>query len=145
MNLDTRKVNINEICNVERAITGKMYKAGTCFIKLSAADETVGQISKMGGIDQRYAIFEPKDEVDTAYLFIAIERCFPAFLRRYRTTINLQFGALKNFVIDWHDDQEAQKYVVDVVGTLNNEIEMTEQQIKLEKEQKRWYLNKMMI
>lgn len=44
MNLNTRKINIYDICNVERAVSGKEYKAGTCFIKLSAVDESVGQI-----------------------------------------------------------------------------------------------------
>lgn len=145
MNLNTRKINIYDICNVERAVSGKEYKAGTCFIKLSAVDESVGQIKDKGFIDQRYAVFEPKDEINTDYMFIAIERCFPEFLRRYRTTINLQFGTLKHFRIDWHDNEDAQKYVVENMKMIDDEISLLEKQIQLEKEQKRWYLKKMMI
>lgn len=145
MNLNTRKRNIYDICNVERAVSGKEYKAGSCYIKLSAVDESVGQIKDKGLIDQRYAVFEPKDEINTDYMFIAIGRCFPEFLRRYRTTINLQFGTLKHFQIDWHDNEDAQKYVVENMKMIDDEISLLEKQIQLEKDQKKWYLKKMMV
>ena len=90
-------------------------------------------------------MIEPKEEINTAYLYIAIERRFPEFLRRYRTTINLQFDALKHFVIDWHKDERAQEYVVNAIGTMNREIDLVDLQIAHEKELKRWYLRKMMI
>lgn len=144
MNLNTKKVNIYDICNVERAVSGKEYKAGTCYIKLSAVDESVGQIQNSGFIDSRFAVFEPKETVNAQYLLIAIDRCFPEFLRRYRTTINLQFATLKHFMIDWHSDEETQKYVVRNIKVLDDEIKVLEQQINLEQQQKKWYLHKMM-
>ena len=78
-------------------------------------------------------------------MFIAIETCFPNFLRRYRKTINLQFGTLKHFQIYWHDNEDVQRYVVNNMRMVNDEIQLLEEQIRLEKEQKRWYLKKMMI
>ena len=143
--MKTRKVNICDICNVERAKQEKEYRAGTCYVKLSAVDESVGQIKRKGLIDSRYAALEPKEEINTEYMHIAIARCFPKFLKKYRTTINLQFETLTHFSIDWHDDTEVQEYVVDCIKTVDDEIRMLEQQIQLEKEQKRWYLEKMMI
>ena len=145
MKMQCKKINVNEICNVERAVSGKIYKAGTCFIKLSAVDESVGQIREPETIDSRYAALEPKADINTAYLYIAISRAFPDFLRRYRTTINLQFDTLKHFVIDWHDDQDAQAYVVDQISTVDRDIEYWENMIEREKEIKRWYLSKMMV
>ena len=71
MKLRCRKRNISEVCIVERAVSGKKYKAGTCFIKLSAVDEFVGQIKEAGNIDSRFAVFEPKKEVDCDYLYIS--------------------------------------------------------------------------
>lgn len=144
MNFNTKKVNIYDLCNVERAVAGKEYKAGSCYIKLRAVDESVGQIKNKGKIDSRYAVFEPKDGINTDYMFIAIERCFPEFLRRYRTTINLQFGTLKHFQIAWHDNEDTQKYVVQSIKVLDDEINTLEQQINLEQQQKKWYLHKMM-
>lgn len=145
MKMQCKKKNVNEICNVERAVSGKTYKAGTCFIKLSAVDESVGQIREPGMIDSRYAVLEPKADINTAYLYIAISRAFPDFLRQYRTTINLQFDTLKHFVIDWHDDEDAQAYVADQIGTVDSVIEYLENMIEREKEMKRWYLSKMMV
>lgn len=141
--MQCRQVNINEICNVERAVSGKIYKAGTCFVKLSASDEFVGQIREPGEIESRYAALEPKDSVNGAYLHIAVSRAFPGFLRRYRTTINLQFDTLEHFFVDWHDDKDAQDYIVSTVGMVGREIREIEKQIECEKEMKRWYLRKM--
>ena len=145
MDMQCKEILVTEICNIERAVAGKLYKAGSCYVKLSAADEFVGQLKKQGEIDSRYAVIEPKEEINTAYLYIAIERRFPEFLRRYRTTINLQFDALKHFVIYWHKDERAQEYVVNAIGTMNREIDLVDLQIAHEKELKRWYLRKMMI
>lgn len=145
MDMTCKKININDICNVERAVSEKKYKSGTCYIKLSAVDEFVGQIDKDGKIDSRFAVFEPKKEMDNAYLYIAINRAFPEFLRRNRTTINLQFDTLKNFVIDWHESKEKQSYVVEQITLIDDAIQMLEEQIECEKSMKKWYLSKMMV
>ena len=145
MNLQCRQIHVAEICNIERAVTGKKYKAGSCYIKLSAVDDYVGQLQKPGTIDPRYAVLEPKEEINTDYLYIVICRSFPDFLRKYRTTINLQFNTLKHFEMCWHDDEEVQKYIVNAIKTVEKEIDMIEDQIEYEKEVKRWYLAKMMM
>lgn len=132
-----------DLCNVERAVPGKTYKAGSCYIKLSAVDEFVGQIVEEGGIDSRFAVFEPKEKINTSYLYIAIQRCFSEFLRRYRTTINLQFDCLKHFTLDWHNDKKAQEYVVAAIKAVDKEIALVNKQLTKEKELKRWYLAKM--
>ena len=145
MNLQCRQIHITEICNIERAVTEKTYKAGSCYIKLSAVDDYVGQLQKPGAIDLRYAVLEPKEEINADYMYIAICRSFPEFLRKYRTTINLQFNTLKRFEIRWHDDREIQKYIVNALKTVEKEINLVEDQIEHEKEVKRWYLEKMMM
>ena len=145
MKIQCRQINVQDICLVERAKPGKVYRAGTCFVKLSAVDEFVGQLQIAGEIDSRYAAIEPKKEMNLEYLYIAINRKFPEFLRRYRTTINLQADTLKHFVLDWHEDEETQREIVSLCNTIQNEIELVERQIAAEKEIKRWYLSKMMV
>lgn len=145
MRMQCRRVNINEICKVERAVTGKNYKPGTCFVKLSAVDESVGQLKDGGILDSRYAALEPKCDVNTDYLYAAVERAFPEFLARYRTTINLQVDTLKHFELLWHEDEDAQAYVANAICVVNKEIRCIEEQIENEKKMKRWYLDKMMI
>lgn len=101
--MQCKKVNIFEICKVERAVAGKIYTAGSCYVKLSAVDEYVGQLKNDNTLDTRYAVFEPNEGICADYLHIAICNKFPEFLRKYRTTINLQFETLKHFVLDWHE------------------------------------------
>ena len=145
MNFKCKEICIMDLCNVERATTGKKYKAGSCYIKLSAADDFVGQIDQDGEIESRFAVFEPKGQINTDYLYITVQRSFPEFLRRYRTTINLQFDSLKHLSVCWHRDEETQKFIVKAITTVNDEITLIEKQIKEEQELKRWYLAKMMI
>ena len=144
MKIQCRQINIQDLCLVERAKPGKVYKAGSCFIKLSAVDEFVGQLQRAGEIDSRYAVIEPIGELNKEYLYIAIQRKFPEFLRRYRTTINLQADTLKYFMLDWHEDEETQRKIVKICSTIQTEIDIVERQIAGEKEIKRWYLAQMM-
>lgn len=140
-----RRANIAEFCMVERAVPGKVYRAGSCYIKLSAVDDSVGQLKTAGCIENRYAVLEPKANINVAYLYIAVSRAFPEFLRRYRTTINLQFDTLKHFEVDWHDSESCQEYVVRAIETVQMEINIIEKQIEQEKEVKRWYLEMMLV
>ena len=145
MDFHTKRINLNEICTLERAVAGKIYKAGTCYIKLSATDEEVRQIHKPVIIDGRYAAIEPKDNINTDYLLIAVERSFPEFLRRYRTTINLQADTLKHFEVDWHNDKDTQMYIVKCYKDVQDMIDMLKNQIDNEKLVKKWYLENMMV
>lgn len=145
MKIQCKQKNISDLCLVERAKPGKPYKSGTCYIKLSAVDEFVGQLQEAGEIDSRYAVFEPIGDLNAEYLYIAICRKFPEFLRRYRTTINLQADTLKHFVLDWHEDRETQREIVRMCNVIQREIDIVERQIAVEKEMKRWYLSEMMV
>ena len=145
MNYECRRKNIYELCNVERAVAGKLYKAGSCYIKLSAVDEFVGQLHSLGEIDTRYAVLEPKKEMNFAYLYIAICRSFPEFLAKYRTTINLQFKTLQHFEVYWHNEKDVQNHIVEAINKVDREVELIQNQISREKEVKRWYLAKMMV
>lgn len=140
-----RDRNIGELCTVERAAAGKKYKAGSCYVKLSAVDDFVGQIETPGEIDSRFAVFEPFDGVDTKYLFLTVQRSFPGFLRRYRTTINLQFDTLQHFTVRWHDDAETRRDIVEKQAAITREIQLVEAQIEREKQAKKWYLAKMFV
>ena len=72
MDMTCKPKNINELCHVERAVSDKTYKAGTCFVKLSAVDEFVGQLQHPDIIDSRYAALEPKDDtLNNKYLFLS--------------------------------------------------------------------------
>lgn len=138
-------MKISELCLVERAKPSKVYRAGSCYVRLSAVNESVGQLAAPGRIDSGYAVFEPVGELNMEYLYIAVCRKFPEFLSRYRTTINLKYETLKYFTLDWHENEAEQWEVVRICNMLQREIDTIEKQIAYEKEIKRWYLAKMVI
>ena len=120
-------------------------KATVSTVKSTDTEETVIPTAEPAIIKEEVAQPEPKEEINADYMYIAICRSFPEFLRKYRTTINLQFNTLKRFEIRWHDDREIQKYIVNALKTVEKEINLVEDQIEHEKEVKRWYLEKMMM
>ena len=76
---------------------------------------------------------------------MTVQRSFPDFLRRYRTTINLQFDTLRHFTVRWHDDAEVRREIVERQAAITREIQLVEAQIEREKQAKKWYLAKMFV
>ena len=132
-----------DIATVERAIKGKIYKMGSVFFPLSAIGDysIVSMLMVDGEIEPRYAVATPVVACIPAYFHIAIERAFPLFVARYATTINIQKETLKEFRLLWHFDLEEQAKVVKCFSILNKEIELLEEQIRMEKRVKKAYLS----
>ena len=94
-----------------------------------------------GEIETRYAVAFPAVECIPIYFHIAIERSFPLFASKYATTINIQKEALKEIRLLWHFDLKEQAKVVECFSVLNKEIEILEEQIRMEKRAKKAYLS----
>lgn len=143
--ITTRMVPITEICIVERAKADRTYPAGTCYVTLSAAHDTVMQIGEDGPIETRYAAIVPRDGVDTDYLKIVLDRAFPHWLQSHRTGINLQFGELPSLCVEWHSSPDAQRDVVMAVKRLDGIAEMERKTVDSLKELKQFLLLRMFV
>lgn len=128
--LTTRIVPITELCEVERAKADRMYPAGTCYVTLSAAHDTVMQIDEDGHIETRYAAIVPHGDIDTDYLKVVLDRAFPRWLAAHRTGINLQFGELPTLMVEWHDDTNTRRDVVSAVRRLDELADMESRTIE---------------
>ena len=144
MDLTYDMIPIRQVCDVERAVGGKIYPKGTCYFKLSAVDDEVDQVEADGEIESRYCVMVPHNGIDPDYLYVCVGREFPIFLRRYRTTINLQFEAIDHFVIPWHRDPATRAYTVQAFRMVDDEIRRVNAMVEEEKQLKKWYLGKMM-
>lgn len=144
MDLTYDMVPIRQLCDIERAVNGKIYPKGTCYFKLLAVDDDVDQLEACGEIESRYCAMIPHDGIDHDYLYLCVCKEFPVFLRRYRTTINLQFNAFDHFLIPWHRDPATRAYASKAIRMVDDEIKRVNAMIKEEKELKKWYLEKMM-
>lgn len=106
-------------------------------------DSTVSLLENDGEIETKYAAVTPKVECILYYFHVAVERAFPEFVRKFATTINIQFEALKDFRLMWHYDIAEQEKVVKIIRTLDREIELVKEQIAKEKTIKKIYMSHM--
>lgn len=143
--MTTRKLPITELCEVERARADRTYPAGTCYVTLSAAHDTVMQIGEDGPIESRYAAIVPHEDVDADYLKVVLDRAFPRWLAAHRTGINLQFGELATLMVEWHDSPETQRDVVMAVKRLDGIAEMERKTVDSLKELKQYLLLRMFV
>lgn len=143
--LTTCMIPITELCEVERARADRIYPAGTCYVTLSAAHDTVMQISEDGPIESRYAAIVPHEDVDTDYLKVVLDRAFPRWLATHRTGINLQFGELATLTVEWHDSPETQRDVVNAAKRLDELADMERRTIDGLKELKQYLLLRMFV
>lgn len=102
---------MSDVCEVERGQAGKVYPAGTCYVALSATNDTVDQLREPSEIDGRYAALVPKDAREGDYIRAVLERAFPRWLAAHRTGINLQFGELATLMVEWHEDADTRREV----------------------------------
>ena len=108
-----KRVNLFDICDVERMKEGKTYPAGTILVQLSASSNTEHPVyspNEMQG-DGKYAACVVKDGSNPKYIFLAMDREYPAFKAKYQTTINTQFDMLRFFGFEIHTDLVTQNRI----------------------------------
>lgn len=134
VNMASRTVRLIDVARVERAVTGKIYPAGTVYIQVSAcrrADLEQFRITKEAGtLEGKFAAIIPIRPVIPEYLQITLENSAEEFMRRYvGTNINIQMSAFNNFTLRWQDDLEAQRFVADSLSAIQRGLEAEEGEI----------------
>ena len=105
-----RRININDLCELERSQKDKVYDAGTCYVQMSAVsnnNKMWNMLEHDGTVTAgKYMMFLPKDDqrYDCEYIYLMLEREIPKFLARYATTLNVQTEAFNHLAILWIDD-----------------------------------------
>ena len=145
MNMQSRQVKLYDVARVERAVSGKIYPAGTVYIQVSAcrrADLEQFRITKEAGtLEGKFAAIIPIRPVIPEYLQIALENSAEEFMRRYvGTNINIQMSAFDNFTLRWQDDLDAQQFVVDSLSAIQHGLEAEEEAIKQVQAMKQYFL-----
>lgn len=145
MNLsEHRKANIYELADIERAVKGKIYPAGCTLIPLSAATSTPNKLTTdEGEIETRYAVVQPHIDVNPVYLFAIIEREYPHFKAKYMTTINLQFGQLKNLEVEYHPNKKTQNRIAELLEAAEKLSKKEKYVIEKLKKEKAYFLGTM--
>lgn len=120
---DFKWMPICEVCTMERAKPEKEYAGGSTLVQLSATRGNVEFLEKSGTVACHYAVLSPRNGFRGRYVYHSIEKAFPEFIYKYQTGINLQFDTLKDLVIPVHRSVETQKYVEDVMVTIDGLVQ----------------------
>ena len=130
-------------CDVERC-TGRIYPAGTVYIKLSASDEIARQLKKPQALSNRYVAFIPKKYPNVFFEIFA--DYYVGFYSKYNQNINFAYANLKFIKFPVLDVSDKELEVTDnAINQLIKEIELTEKQIKNSQEIKDFYLARMFV
>ncbi|MCC8110834.1 MAG: hypothetical protein LIO74_04195 [Ruminococcus sp.] len=83
------------------------------------------------------------DRYNSSYIYHSICNVFDDFRRKYFTTINLQFGALKHLKFCVHDDRRTQDSIATELDLRQMEIEREQQQLEAWRNVKKYFLENM--
>lgn len=144
MLLENKRYRLTDIADVQRAQKGVIYPKYTTYIQVSATRGQVHQLNKAGTIETKYATIIPKIDIFMPYFKIALERCVPEFLARYKSTINIQMGDFQFFEIDIHPDEKTQHEIAEILKQCDRAEGTESKIIETLKDCKRIALSKMM-
>lgn len=140
----THIISLMDVCEFERSRKGKVYKAGTITIQVSA---TRGQMSFM----ETDGNVEPKDGAFTVtgkgiypkYLYYVMRLAMPHFLERFQTGLNINPEIFKMMRLKVHTDQSTQKTIVNILDRFEMLGSAKEQATERLKDVKKYHLENM--
>lgn len=112
---------------------------------MSATKGAIRFHSSEGEVSTRYAVISSKKEILPEYLYLIIERGLPKFVHKYLTTINLQIDTLRHFEIEYHEDVEEQRKIVEMQRKVQEAIEAEEKEIEQLKAVKAFYMRNLFV
>lgn len=139
-----KKRKLTDVATFERAITGKVYPAGTTIIQISATRGQTIYLDSARTIEPHYVAVIPIDEVEPYYLFIVITKEMPSFCSKHQTGLNIQADAFKHMTIDVHD-KDGQSYLATAYRLLEQMEEQEKNTIKALERFKQSMLQKMFV
>lgn len=147
---DHREVGLYDIADVERAVNGKIYPAGTVYVQVSACHraglEQFMETTEAGTLESKFAVILPKVPTAPGYLRVALENGADEFMRKYvGSNINIQMENFQFFRLGWHDKVEDQERVATLLGTMEQNICAAENALKELDDMKKYFLECMMI
>lgn len=140
------KVLLEALGKIDRAKKGKVYKAGTVFIGMSATrGGDVHYLDEDGEIESKYATVEFNGKYNSKYIYYAILSEHNRWINRYIQHINVVITDLKAMEINIITDINKQNEIVNKLDLLDSWIENEERLIYMWKNIKKSSLEKMLI
>lgn len=123
---------LTDLCNIERAVSGKAYPAGTVYIQVSACnhsgDDPFLILKEPAALPSKYAVLIPKLPCVPGYLFHLCNNFAAEFRAKIiGDNINIQMDSFRFFECCYHPDLEYQKKTVRLLDSLADSASEEEQ------------------
>lgn len=129
-NAKKERKHILDLCEFERVKKGKVYKAGTIYIQLSATDGVVRFLAEDKELETKYGVFIPKDGECPRYLYYVLDFEIEAFLARYQCGMNINPDIFKylqvTYYSNYNDQTELCRMLDGVQAHFDNELKQKE-------------------
>lgn len=140
----THIISLMDVCEFERSRKGKIYRAGTITIQVSA---TRGQMSFMetdGNVEPKDGAFAVTGKgIYPKYLYYVMRLAMPHFLERFQTGLNINPEIFKMMRLKVHTDQSTQKTIVNILDRFEMLDNAKEQATERLKDVKKYHLENM--
>ena len=138
-------VPYTEWCTYERGVAGKIYKAGSCYVALSATSLKVNQIKEDSVLNDasRWCVFIPK-KYPTIFYEILSSIAWPMLYASCNQGINFKFEHIK-FLEFPKVDQSCLEEIEQSLVDCNKAIVQVEREIEETKNMKSFFLQKMFV
>lgn len=124
-----RWTTLGEIATYERALTGKVYPAGTHYLQVSATNGQMGYLKEAGTLESRYVAITRTIDVEPEYLDLIMEEAMPEFLHRHKTGLNLQMDEVGKMALRIHRDKEARDAITMMAKDADRAVEEQEKEL----------------
>ena len=116
--------SIFDLADFERVKKGKVYKAGTVYIQLSATDGVVRYLTEDKELETKYGVFIPNHDVCPRYLYYLLDSEMEKFLARYQSGMNINPDIFKHMQVDYYTEYKYQKELAKIIYELEHVIHM---------------------
>lgn len=139
---------LKDICDIERAVSDKIYLPGTNYIQVSACAKNSAVkwhiTDKHTTLPGKYAVVIPKVPIIPEYLNEALEFTAEEFFARYiGSSINIQMNLFDFYEVPFYPDKRDQQRVIDTLKPIRQDIAATQKQIEQWAATKGWFMDKM--
>ena len=143
-------VKLKDICDIERAVSDKIYPPGTNYIQVSACAKSSAVkwhiTDRHTNLSGKYAVVIPKVSIIPEYLNEALEYTAEEFFERYiGSSINIQMNLFDFYKVPFYPDKYDQQRVLDTLRPIKQDIEATEKEIDYWGSLKGYFIEKMFV
>jgi hypothetical protein len=135
---------VTDLVKVERAKKGKIYKAGSIKIQMSATRGQIFYLTTDQEVETKYAVMEPITEINMFYLYEVLKDDVERFLLIYQDNLNITIDIFDYWKVPIHKKIETQNKFAEILSYMDKLISKEETAVQFYQDYKEYNLEKLL-